>query len=463
MIFKNPVREFEEKELNSFHLKTMLLAGAGQIVDGYDLTAGALVLSLLETSLHANLSSSSITLFGSIILGNIVGGLLFGYLSKKGRKRFYGIDAILMVFGALSQAFVSNSLELGVARFLLGLGIGADYVLSPMITAEYSNRKDRGKLMGVAGGVMWNVGALLSVLSTILMASFLPSDLLWRTVLASGSIPALAVIVGRRRVPETPHYLAFVKGDTQELKREYGLPISDETEGRGPKEMKGSRNWLRKEIVLSLFLAALAWYFYDIAAYSGVFFGPSVIAKDIGVNYLLFGLLILGVFAVPFNFLGALLSDKAGRRLMQMIGFLGMGLFTLIFAFLLGTEKDPYVSLIIYGLSAAFNSLGPGTIVGYWGVELFPASIRGITQGITVVGGRLGVITTTLAIPPLLQSVGIKSVMVGLALISFMAVAVTYALKEPKRVALSEMEVSGGVDIKGSEEGESSMQNKPIG
>ncbi|BCS93052.1 MFS transporter [Metallosphaera javensis (ex Sakai et al. 2022)] len=377
----NPLKDYEEKKLGIFHLKTTLLAGAGQIVDGYDLTAAALVLSIVEASFSGyNLVQLSLILFLSITLGNIVGGILFGYLVRHGRKRFYGIDATLMTLGALLQAFVQSPYELAILRFLLGVGIGADYVLSPLINAEYANRRDRGKLLALAGGFMWNVGALLSVVATIALEPLVPQDVLWRIVLASGSIPAIAVIYGRRKFPETPQYLAFVKGDLNELREKYDVSAGSIS----------LRKAFLRTFVPTLVLASLTWYLFDVSAYSGVFFGPSVIAKDLGVNGLVFELIILGGFAVPWNLASAALNDRLGRRLLQAVGFAGMGTFTLLFALFFG-KIMAVESLLLYGFSTIFSQLGPGTVVGFWGVELFPAELRGITQGITVMSGRLGV------------------------------------------------------------------------
>ncbi len=52
---KNPLREWDEKGISTFHIKTTLVAGAGTFVDGYDLTAGALVFPLIEKSLVKDL------------------------------------------------------------------------------------------------------------------------------------------------------------------------------------------------------------------------------------------------------------------------------------------------------------------------------------------------------------------------------------------------------------------------
>jgi len=426
---KNPLEEFDNKKLNRFHIKTTLIAGAGQIVDGYDLTAGSLVFFSIESYFGSSLTAVSLMLFASIISGNIVGAVLFGYLARHGRKKFYGIDAMLMIFGALLTLFITTPYELVLLRFILGMGIGADYVLSPLINAEYANVKNRGTLLGISGGVMWNLGALISALVTLSLENVLPTSVLWRVVLALGSIPAIAVVVFRRMFPETPHYLAYVKKDLNELKEKYGLNVSS---------LPDSRIILRA-ILPTLILASLTWYLYDIVAYSGVFFGPNVIAEKLGLNGIVFMIIILGIFSTPWNFLGAVLSDKIGRRATQAIGFIGMGVATLVFAVLIG-KVDAVITLIIYGISSIFNSLGPGNIVGYWGVELFPAKIRGITMSITVLFGRLGVLTTTFLFPILLESLGITPVMVILGFIAILAALVTMRLPEPSQKSLSQVE-----------------------
>jgi len=49
-----------------------------------------------------------------------------------------------MSLGILFQSISTNFTELVMSRIILGFGIGADYVLSPIITAENSNPKNRG-------------------------------------------------------------------------------------------------------------------------------------------------------------------------------------------------------------------------------------------------------------------------------------------------------------------------------
>ena len=313
---KNPLEEYENKKLNLFHIKTALIAGAGTIVDGYDLTAASLVLFSIESYFGSSLVAVSLMLFASIIIGNIVGAVLFGYLVRHGRKKFYGIDAMLMIFGALLTLFVTTPYELVLLRFILGVGIGADYVISPMVAAEYANIKDRGKLMSIAGGFSWNIGALTSALVTLSLENLLPTSVLWKVVLALGSVPATVVVVFRRRIPETPHYLAYVKKDLNELKEKYGLTTPSLPDLR----------IIWNAIIPTLIFAALTWYLFDIVAYAGTFFGPNVIAQKLGINGVIFSIINAVFFAIPWNFSSGLLSDKIGRKGAQAIGFAGMGI-----------------------------------------------------------------------------------------------------------------------------------------
>ena len=105
------------------------------------------------------------------MVGAAVGALIFGALAQRGRKKFYGLDVTVMAIMAAAQAFAPNLWSLIFIRFLLGIGIGADYVLSPTIMAEHANRRDRGKKIGLGFGVMWPTGAAAAALFALLLGA----------------------------------------------------------------------------------------------------------------------------------------------------------------------------------------------------------------------------------------------------------------------------------------------------
>ena len=82
----------------------------------------------------------------STLVGSMVGQVVFGILADvHGRKKIYGLELLVTITASLgfaaSSTGVNNSMSLIgwliFWRFLMGIGIGADYPLSAVITAEY--------------------------------------------------------------------------------------------------------------------------------------------------------------------------------------------------------------------------------------------------------------------------------------------------------------------------------------
>jgi len=432
---KAPLEDFEKRNFSFFHIKVMLVAGAGAFVEGYDITAAGTVLSAIQSDFGVDLSSISLIIYVSLVAGTIVGAYLFGYLARLGRKRFYGIDATLMTLGALFSYFVNSPTNLVLFRFILGLGLGADYVLSPTIAAEYSNSKDRGKILGVANAIMWFAGATVAAIVALVLSFYLPLSLYWRTVLALGAIPAAAVIVIRRLFPETPHYLAFVKGDEEGLKRYYNISLAKNVTNNGN---------IIKRILPTLLLAGLAWYLYDVVIYANFFFGPSYLAKLLGISGAIAAIIsysIVVIFGIPV----ALLTDKIGRKKVQIIGFAGMGIALLGFSMVLGMGTSiSLLPIIMYFSYTFFNTFM--LTISFWGVELFPSRVRTLTQATTFVMSRLGVLTTAILFPILVSTIGNALTIGILAAVSLAGVYVTALLPEPNQKYLSLTEIQGVIE-----------------
>ena len=76
--------------------------------------------------------------------------LAFGRLADVlGRKKVYVTVAVIMIFGAVGFRLRTRFFFLVAARLVLGFGIGGDYPVSAVYMSEYSNRQDRGRLVGL--------------------------------------------------------------------------------------------------------------------------------------------------------------------------------------------------------------------------------------------------------------------------------------------------------------------------
>jgi MFS family permease len=449
-VSSNAFAKLDDKPFSRFHLLAMFTTGMGVFTDGYDLSSIGLVLPLCLASFGVDhitgLQAGLLT--GSALVGSAVGALLFGWLAQKGRKRFYGIDVGIMAAAAAAQAFAPNLEVLIAIRFVLGIGVGADYVLSPTIMAEHANVKDRGKKLGFGFGAMWGFGAIGAALVLLALQQMdVSPDMQWRIVLGFGAVPALSVLTLRRRMPETARYLARIEGDTGKA-REVLEGITGAPVETAP--VTDTRSWreLLATSARGVFGAAVLWMIYDIVLYSGVLFGPSVIAEGLHVSEVTFTLLVYGLLQTPGTLLGCLFVDRAGRRTMSAVGFALCGVGLLGFAPMLDSASaSPLRTFALFGLYNFALALGPGTIsgAGLLGVELAPTRIRSIAQSITVVAGRIGAALAAFVFPELLGVIGPSSLMIVLAGVSLFGAAITFFVV-PETAGRSLEEINGDTD-----------------
>jgi MFS family permease len=442
--------QLDEEPIRRFHLLAVFTTGMGVFTDGYDLSSIGVVLPLVLASFGIDHISGlqSGLLAGSALVGAAVGALIFGALAQRGRKRYYGMDVGLMAIAAAAQIFAPDLWSLIAIRFVLGIGVGADYVLSPTIMAEHANRRDRGKKVAFGFGVFWCVGAFVAalVLLAVQALGFSPSAQ-WRIVLAAGAIPALSVLYLRRKMPETARYLARVAGDGKAA-REVISGITKRKIEVSPLVDRRAWQEVFSRHFKDVFGAALLWLVYDVVVYSSILFGPSVIAKGIGVSPIVFQLVSYGVFVIPGTVLGVGLIDGFGRKPLLALGFALAGGSLALFAIMQEAAASiPLLGLALFGLYNFTISLGPGAVSGsgLLGVELSPTRIRSIAQSVTVVGGRIGASTAAFLFPALLGVTGVTGLLYILAGVSLIGMILTFiVIPEPKGRSLEE--INGDTD-----------------
>jgi Sugar (and other) transporter len=415
----------DEQPLKRFHLRAMFTTGMGVFTDGYDLSSIGVVLPLVLASFGvAKISSlQSGLLAGSALVGAAIGAVIFGALAQRGRKTFYGLDVTLMALAAVAQIFATDLWTLIAIRFVLGIGVGADYVLSPTIMAEHANRGDRGKTLGLGFGVMWWGGAIAAgLLLLILKGAGVSPDMQWRIVLAAGAVPAVSVLYLRRRMPETARYLARLAGDPGAVSG-----VVEEVCGaqRHTVPEVDRRDFWQVLFQYSgpILASAVLWMLFDIVVYSGILFGPSLIAKGLGVDPAIFSLLMSIVFILPTALVLSLYAlDRLGRKPTQAIGMIMAAVMLGIFAgFHDQLTAAPALGLIVFGLYNVFITF-PSMVsgAGILGVELAPTRVRTVAQSVSVVGGRIGASLSAFLFPLLFGSigeVGVISLLAGTAVL----------------------------------------------
>jgi len=252
---------------------------------------------------------------------------LYGRLADKvGRKKIYGLEAGVMVVAALASALSPGVVFLIVCRFILGLGVGGDYPVSAVIMSEYSNRKDRGKLVGLvfamqALGTVTGYAAGLALLS-----SGLASPDVWRILLALGAVPAAAVLYSRRKMPESPRYLAMTQGRSAEALAavaEYSEGTLRPTSVRASAKMSLGEFFSNRRYMLTLLGTAGTWFVFDYAYYGNSVSSPLIVKQVLGAHStieqsLALNLIMFTVAALPGYYLAAHFMDRIGHRRLQL-------------------------------------------------------------------------------------------------------------------------------------------------
>ena len=431
-----------------FHRRAVLVSGVGFFTDAYDLFVIGTVAALVTVQWHLSTTQTS-WVTGSAILGAFIGAFVFGRIADVlGRKRVYVLVAAIMVVGAVASAFAPGFVFLVVARFVLGLGIGGDYPVSAVLMSEYSNRKDRGRLVGLVFS-MQALGLIVGPLVGLaLLSSGISSNLSWRLMLGLGAIPAAAVIYLRAKMPESPRFQARVQGQAAQAAREAaefsdgvidGADVTDD----GTRRMRLGEFLSNRRMLVLLLGTAGSWFLFDYAYYGNTLSLPAIL-KEVDSTAtveakLAWTLGIFVVFALPGYLMAVWKMDKIGHRRLQFIGFAAMAVAFVVLAAVprLTTMVVPF--LLVFGVSYFFVEFGPNTTTFVLPSEVFPVSMRTTGHGIAAGIGKLGAFIGVFLVPQLTKHIGLRGMLAVAAGASVAGFLLTSVLPEPAQRSLEDV------------------------
>jgi len=145
---------------------------------------------------------------------------VFGRLADRlGRKRLFLITLAVYAAATLATAFSPNFVFFALCRFATGLGIGGEYAAINSAIDELIPARVRGRVNLAINGSFWAGAALGAGLSLWLLdAQMLGPVRGWRFAFALGAVLAVAILLVRRDVPESPRWL-IAHGRADEAER----------------------------------------------------------------------------------------------------------------------------------------------------------------------------------------------------------------------------------------------------
>lgn len=441
-VYSETLQEQDEAKVGRYHWRIVFTAGTGFFTDAYDLFIIGVVTAILSPIWHLTLGQKS-WLNGAALMAAAFGAVFFGTMSDKfGRKKLYGLEAFILVIGAIWSAFAPSFTQLLLARILVGLGIGGDYPSSAIVVSESANRKNRGFLVLLVFA-MQALGLVVGpLIASLLLMSHLPHNLIWRVLLGLGAIPAASVIYLRRTIKESKRYIM-----TKEAPLEVGRVVHDLVGGKddvtAPVTGFKKQSFLKGKWFKCLLGTAGAWFLMDVALYGNGVSNTMLLthlnpSADL-LHHTLISVLIFLLFAVPGYVMSAKYIDKIGRKPVQYLGFLMMALMYAIIA--MGSVRAAIpLFIVVYGLSYFFINFGPNATTFLIPSEVFPTSIRAKGHGLSAAIGKVGAFVGAFTLPFVLHKHGMGIVMGMMALVSFCGIFVTMLIPEMKQVSLDESE-----------------------
>ena len=419
-----------------FQKRLLAVCGATWAADGAEvLLLGFALPAVIEdfgiSTTQAGLIASAT--FAGMLVGAWFWGTISDYIGR--RLGFQLTVLIFAVFGLLS-AFAPGWEWLAVLRFLTGFGLGGALPLDFSLYAEYLPRENRGRNLVLLES-FWAVGTITAAA----LAWLLVPNFGWRPLLATSALAAVLVLWIRRRIPESPRYLA-ISGRIDEAKEILAriatvngrpAPEGDLTVGERQAGSPVANLWVPQLRRVTVMLW-ITWFCISLAYYGIFTWLPNVfVERGLPPLQTYQNTFILALAQLPGFFSAAYLIERWGRRNTLAVYLLASGVATFLFATVTG-----FGGLLASAVLMSFFSLGAWGSLYAWTPELYPTEIRTTGMGWASGMARVaGVISPTLG-GALLALALLNALSLWAAAFAIGGLAVFLLGVETKKLALSD-------------------------
>jgi putative MFS transporter len=379
----------------------------------------------------------------STFAGLWVGALVFGQVADRfGRRVIFTWSLIWYVACTAIMAFQTTGLSLNIWRFIAGIGIGIELVTIDTYISELIPSAERGRAYAVNQFITFSVVPVVAFLAYVLKDTQPLGLDYWRIVILIGSLGAVVVWFLRRRIPESPRWLAR-RGRIEEAERiiadierrvaaEKAVELPPPGAVRLEKGGQGSlgevfrRPYLGRTVILSIFNMAQVIGFYGFAAWVPTL----LISRGVHVTQ---GLAYAFVIAIanPFGpLLGVWFADKIERKTQIIGGLLIMAIVIALFS----QASQPAVLIALGVLFTLASNVMSYAYHGYQ-AELYPTRIRARAVGFVYSWSRISAAFAGLVIGILLHGHGVPGVAIFIGI--SMLVGIVMILLGPKTRGLA--------------------------
>ncbi len=334
---------------------------------------------------------------GKTAIGQMVAAALYGTIigalggaipaDAYGRKKTLVFIGVLFLISAVGSTLAQDVIQLSIARFIGGLGVGASSVVAPLYITEMAPAKYRGQLVAA---FQFNLvlGILIAYFSNFAVdAAGLGGN--WRLMLGIEILPAIMFLVLLTKVPRSPRWLVTKANEAEEALTVLEQ-IDPQTAAAELKAIQAS-NTSEATVAFSSFLsrkyrrpilyAFLFALFNQISGINAVIYYAPDIFKAAGLerSSALLGSVGIGIINVVFTLLGMFLIDRSGRKRLMYIGSFGyiISLSAVAWAFYSGNTSGMMVPIWLFVFIAS-HAIGQGAVIWVFLSEIFGNEVRSL-------------------------------------------------------------------------------------
>ncbi|WP_369800243.1 sugar porter family MFS transporter [Tersicoccus sp. Bi-70] len=458
-----------------------IAAAVGGFLFGFDSSVinGAVDALAKDFTLPAALTGVIVSI---ALIGSAVGAWFAGPLADRwGRLRVMFVGAVLFLVSSIGSGLAFAAWDLAIWRLIGGIGIGIASVIGPTYISEIAPSRLRGRLASLQQMAIV-LGIFVALLSDAWLATSAggASNSLWagldawRWMFLVGVVPSVVYGVMALSIPESPRFLVSrgrdakaasvleeVLGETREQAEKRVAAIRESVH----RESKPSYRDVRDK---KYFLLPIVWtgillaVFQQFVGINVIFYYSTSLWSSVGFDesFSFTASVITSVINVLVTIIAIALVDRIGRRLLLLIGSLGMAICLAVMAmgFASATTVDGalqlapgwgQVTLIAANAFVVFFGATWGPVMWVLLGEMFPNSIRGYAMAIATAANWIANWLVTLSFP-ILRDMSL-SLTYGLyaffALVSFFFVF--FRIPETKGMELEDMTTDFKVERRG--------------
>jgi len=361
--------------------RVLLASNLGWLFDGFEiyalfLTVGFALHQLVEASQYAQIPRYAGYVLATTVFGWATGGVIGGIVADYiGRKRTMMLAVLAYTLTTGLSAIAWNWESFAILRFLVGVGIGSEWVTGASLVSEVWPDHARGK----GGGLLQSgagIGSFLASGVWLLIGDMGPNA--WRYMYLVGVLPALLVLWLRRNMPESSRWEeANERRRMAQAQRQSGAALEgvDAALTRSTVVDMFTDPMIRRRLVPAfLMMLSVTFGFWGVATFVPTYVGTVATKMQLDAPWYsaVAGLLGTGVAIFGFITLG-FLADAIGRKPTAMLYYAMCLVLTPVVYLWAQSMASLLVAVTIFG----FFTGGIWAWAPVWLPELFPTRVRG--------------------------------------------------------------------------------------